>query len=115
MFKWNLRKLQQKKWSQKMKITLGLKEILAAIDGTEIKKIYTLLNGVILTSFDIGKVVDYECLTNFSRFVQINKMAHMTVNLIHRIRWGNGVCWCHQHFQKFSGNEGCHVYKVSRR
>lgn len=41
-------------------------EISAAIDGTWQKRGYTSLNGVItLTSFDTGKVLDYECLTRF--------------------------------------------------
>lgn len=41
-------------------------DLTVAIDGTWQKRGYTSLNGVVtLTSFDTGKVIDYECLTKF--------------------------------------------------
>lgn len=53
-------------------------QIPAAIDGTWQKRGYTSLNGVItLTSFDTGKVIDYECLTKFCHICKnVKKAAH---------------------------------------
>lgn len=51
-------------------------EISAAIDGTWQKRSYTSLNGVIcLTSFDTGKVIDYECLSKLCHICKNVKRA----------------------------------------
>lgn len=44
----------------------GCADVAAAFDGTWQKRGYTSLNGVIIvTSFDTGKVMDFECLSKY--------------------------------------------------
>lgn len=44
----------------------GKNEIAAAFDGTWQKRGHTSMNGVVtVTSFDTGKVMDFECLSKF--------------------------------------------------
>lgn len=44
----------------------GINEIAAAFDGTWQKRGHTSMNGVVtVTSFDTGKVLDYECFSKF--------------------------------------------------